>query len=285
MKELHKYISEELEDIKQIIEDFLISEGIEVDIDRNVTMTDSHEKLVDTSIENNPTVITSMIPNIEIYSIFKRKEEDVGDGNPLLYALKNEKGYKLTNINKVKNRIEYIVKEFFKKHGKRDITIMVPSTNKLNEYFAKVVASHCINPNYIGDIVAKMSIEEVDDSIFAEDSKFRHYYNRKFEAAYKQFKEYCRKMPGTAFRFHFIKDIQMRKVIEHTIKKNDKYWSNYIEAFNDKDLIIVDDSITLGNTIMETCKIVSECYTPKSITILTLMSPLYTENGKELANL
>ena len=57
-----------------------------------------------------------------------------------------------------------------------------------------------------------------------------------------------------------------------------------LDSFN-YDIIIVDDSITLGNTIMESCKIISECYTPKSITILTLLSPLYCEDGIKLTNL
>ena len=92
-------------------------------------------------------------------------------------------------------------------------------------------------------------------------------------------------MGGDKFKFHHIDDMEMRSVIEHTIKLQDDYWGNYIDALNGKDIIIVDDSITLGNTIRETCKIITECYTPKSLTILTLLSPLYCEDGDKLASL
>lgn len=276
---------QEQDDILDIIERFFVNEGIDVELDRRVFVTDRHEKLVDTSIENNPTLITTLVPNVEVYSVFKRKEGDIGDGNPLLYALKKEKGYVLTNATKTKSRIEYIVREFFKKHGKKDITIMIPSTSDLNSYFAKVVARHCENPKHIDDILVKMTIEEVDDYIFDENSAFRKHYGKKFIYFYSYFRKCCRKMGGDKFKFRHIDDMEMRSVIEHTIKLQDDYWGNYIDALNGKDIIIVDDSITLGNTIRETCKIITECYTPKSLTILTLLSPLYCEDGDKLASL
>ena len=287
------------DDILDIIERFFLNEGIDVTFDKEVFVTDKHEKLVDTSIENNPTLITTLVPNVEVYSVFQRKEGgkgEKGDGNPLLYALKKENKYKLINATKTKSRIEYIVKKFFKKHGKKDVTIMIPSTNELNKYFAKVVASHCVNPTYIDNIIGKMTIEEVDEGVYEDDSLFRRHYGSDFLKAYKRFDDYCNSMhDGTfssleegefgVFRFHKIKDMEMRKVIERTVKLNDKFWAEYIDAFNGKDIIIVDDSITLGNTIKETCKIIAECYTPKSITVLTLLSPLYCEDGNKLANL
>ena len=47
-------------------------------------------------------------------------------------------------------------------------------------------------------------------------------------------------------------------------------------------LLIIDDSITLGNTIKEACTILTSVYTPKTINILTLFSPLYDSDGKSL---
>lgn len=287
IKKFDEFVGNEMtpDDVVGILEHFFLNEGIEVKLDRRVVMTDKHEKLVDTSVENNPSVITGLIPNVEVYSVFKRKEGDIGDGNPLLYALKNEKGYELVNAMKTKSRVEYIVKQFFLRHGKKDITIMVPSTNELNDYFAKVVARHCVHPTYIDDILVKMTTEEVDDYIQKEGSPFKRHYGRRFDIAYKYFRRCCKDMKGGKFKFHTIDDMEMRGVIEHTIKLQDEYWGNYIDAFNGKDVIIVDDSITLGNTIVESCKIISECYTPKSITVLTLLSPLYAEDGVALADL
>lgn len=287
IKNFDEFICEKMtsDDVVDILKQHFLNEGIEVSLNRRVFVTDKHEKLVDTSITNNPTVIKTLVPNVEVYSVFQRKEGDVGDGNPLLYALKKEKGYILTNASKTKNRIEYIVGEFFKRHGKKDVTIMVPSTNDLNDYFAKVVARHCVNPKHVDDILVKMSIEEVDDCVYNENSAFRKHYGKKFNYFYSYFKKCCKKMGGVKFKFHGIDDMEMRSVIEHTIKLQDDYWGNYIDAFNGKDVVIVDDSITFGNTILESCKIITECYTPKSITVLTLLSPLYCEDGTKLSSL
>lgn len=81
-------------------------------------------------------------------------------------------------------------------------------------------------------------------------------------------------MKDGTFRLHLIKDMNMRKTIEHTIKLSDRFYGKYMEAINGKNILIVDDSITNGQTITEAYKIIAECYEPKSITILTLMSPL-----------
>lgn len=272
-------------DIKRLVLEVINEindEGIDVDSTRNVTMTDKHENLVDTSVVNNPTAITDFIPNVKVWSLFKRKSGDVNDGNPLLYALKKEKGYVLKNEKKVKTRLELITKKFISENNGLDVTIMIPSTNNLNMYFATVVSRYCKNPQYIGNLFSKMSIEEVDDEIFAEGSSFREYYGNNFVGAHEKFLDYCNKMGGDKFKFHLIQDIDMRKVIEKTIKISDEYWGKYVEAINGKNILIVDDSITLGKTITETCNIISEYYTPKSITVLTLCSPLYDETGNNL---
>lgn len=267
--------------IKESINRLIMNEGIDVDVNRNVTMTDKHENLIDTSIENNPTVLTDFIPNVNVWSIYKRKDDEWNDANPLIHALKGEGGYKLTNTVKFKNRLEFIVKKFWEQNGGMDVTIAVPSTNDLNKYFASVVARGCNNPQYIGNLLVKMSIQEVDDLIYDKNSAFRKFYGKRFENAYAILKNYYRNMTK-GFQFHKVYDMDMRKVIEHTIKLADEFYGEYIDAINDKNVIIVDDSIALGQSIKESCKIISECYTPKSITVLTLFSPLYEAGGGAL---
>ena len=102
-------------ELREVIQDSVsrIIEGIDVDLDGNVTITDKHECLVDTSVSNNPTVLTELVPNVKVWSIFQRKDDEWFDGNPLLYALKNEKNYKLTNPRKFYNRLEEIDNKFF----------------------------------------------------------------------------------------------------------------------------------------------------------------------------
>ena len=88
-------------------------------------------------------------------------------------------------------------------------------------------------------------------------------------------------MPN-GFQFHKIADLEMRKVIENTIKLNDQYYGKYIDAINDKNVVIVDDSITLGQSLKESYNIIQTYYSPKSISVVTLFSPLYDSEGKKL---
>ena len=269
-----------LEMIENSVREIFLAEGIDVDANRNITMTDKHENLIDTSIENNPTLLTDFLPNVNVWSIFKRKDDEWYDANPLIYALKNEGGYKLTNATKFKNRLEYIVNKFLTQNSGMDVTIAVPSTNELNKYFASVVARGCKNPQYIDNLLVKMSLQEVDDMITKEDSTFRKYYGRQYAQKYQILQNYYRTMRN-GFQFHKVHDMDMRAVIEYTIKMDDDFYGKYVDAINGKNVIIVDDSIALGNSIKESCKIISENYTPKSITVLTLFSPLYyAETGK-----
>lgn len=262
----------------------VISEGIDVDANGNVLMTDKHERLVDTSITNNPTLLTDFVPNIHVWSIFKRKDDDWGDGNPLLYALKGEKGYKLKNEKKFYNRLNYIINKFFKENKGIDVTIAVPSQNKLNDYFARIIANHCQNPRVIDNLLVKMSTGEVAEFVMAEDSVFRKHYGHFYSQAFTMLKQYFRKMSQNMFQFHKVEDMEMRGVIEKTIKISDEFYGDYVDAINGKNIVIVDDSLSLGNTIRESCRIIAEAYTPKSISVITIFSPLYTEHGTDLKN-
>ena len=82
-KQLRKVIRESFEEV--------LNEGIDFDVEtKTVSFNPSHEENVDTSLENNPTKDEELIPGIPVWSIFKRKRGNGGDGNPLLYALKGE---------------------------------------------------------------------------------------------------------------------------------------------------------------------------------------------------
>ena len=89
-------------------------------------------------------------------------------------------------------------------------------------------------------------------------------------------------MKNGVFQFHHIIDKEMRKVIERTIKISDEYWGDYVDAINGKNILIIDDSITFGHTLKESIERITDVFTPKSITVLTLFSPLYTKKGEEL---
>jgi hypoxanthine-guanine phosphoribosyltransferase len=57
-------------------------------------------------------------------------------------------------------------------------------------------------------------------------------------------------------------DIDNEKIIEY---------SSYI---NDKDILILDDTIGSGNSISEATRAINDTFDPKSITVITLFSKL-----------
>ena len=80
---------------------------------------------------------------------------------------------------------------------------------------------------------------------------------------------------GTFCR-HLIKDQEMRDVLDITLKVSDDRFAEYANKLNGQHILLVDDTISRGQTIHDACKIIKESYAPKSITVLTLLSKLYS---------
>ena len=132
--------------VKKEISSALISEkdlfeGIKYDVYTRTVEYSPIENNVNTSIQDNPTVdITEIYPNVQVWSIFQRKNTpgligyDNKDGNPLLYAFKGEDGWKF-KTQKDKNKFIYlfeqIVKKFLATHNS-DITVVIPSGSPVN---------------------------------------------------------------------------------------------------------------------------------------------------------
>lgn len=281
--EKNNVISEQ-ELISIIKNDIFENDGIDMSLQRQVTLTDKHENLVNISLVDNPTCTKDVIPSIEVWSLFQRKAGGISDGNPMLYALKKEKGYSLTNPKIVYKRIEDLCEQFIQNHTNMATTLAIPSTNPLNKYLLNTLKKKCKNTMIIENLLVKMSVQEVDDYIFQEDSLFREKYKTQYEQAYEMFANYCLKMKDGIFRIHLIEDMKMRKVIDNTIKVADQFYGKYLSAINGKDILIIDDSVTTGQSLREAYQIIADCYEPRSITILTIISPLYIEDGECLKN-
>lgn len=269
--------------LKRIIEESIrkfLSEGIDFD---NETLTVSynplHEDNVETSIVTNPTVDKDIVNGIEVWSIFKRKIGLRGDGNPLIYALKNEGGWHFKTEEDKKavfNQINKIVEKFVSLHN-APITVVIPSGNELNNIIADIVKTKNNTTTILKGVIVKMTTEEVDDIVLNKDSEFRKYYGKNFNAAYHQLTKYFdtmdEKRNGT-FSRHFVKDKEMRNVLNKTLKLSTDKYAEFANKINGNDIILIDDTISRGQTIIEACRIINESYAPKSITVLTLLSKL-----------
>ena len=260
--------------------DSVINEGIDFDPHtKTVSYNPSHEKNVDTSIEHNPTMDGDIVPNVQVWSIFKRKRGLRGDGNPLVYALKGEGGWTFrdeSDRNAIEKQFDAIATKFATMYPV-GVTILMPSGSELNMHIADVVMSKSRNAELIKGVICKLTTEEVDDIVLDFNSKFRDFYKDEFNSKYYELGRYLDLMDKERngyFSRHLIKNNQMRDVLDSTLKLSDDRFAEFANKINGQDVLIIDDTISRGQSIKEACQIMLESYAPKSITVLTLLSKL-----------
>ena len=259
----------------------LIKEGIDIDYDNlTVAYNPSHQDNVDTSLENNPTISNEYGDGIAVYSLLMRKGNDIMDGNPLLYAFKGENGWHFKtddDKNAILNQVNNIAQKFADMFP-LGFTILIPSGNHLNRMIGEIVKSKGKDVLIVDDVLTKITTEEVMDIVLEKGSPFHIYYQNTMNTALRQLKMYLDKMDeerGGYFTRHYVRDAKMRDVLNKTLKLTNDAVARYSKSIDGKDVLLIDDSISRGQTIKEACNILMENYVPKSITVLTLFSKLY----------
>ena len=66
----------------------------------------------------------------------------------------------------------------------------------------------------------------------------------------------------------------MWDVLDFTLKVSQDRFAEFANKINGQNILIIDDTISRGQSIKEACKIMMESYAPKSITVLRLLSKL-----------
>jgi len=164
-----------------------INEGIDVEFKfgKNfISLNDTHEKGVDTSLKANPTSAKLIVDEanfdvrtFDVYSIFKRVSGNPGDGNSLIFALKGERNFmfKHGEQQKFRNRAKQIIAKFLedylKKTGRNAVsTIVLPSGKSVNSNFAKLVkevAASKLNckMNLYDDVFVKLPVDFIRNNV------------------------------------------------------------------------------------------------------------------------
>ena len=256
-----------------------LNEGIDFDPEtRTVSYNPSHEDNVDTSVENNPTVSRGIFPRVPVWSIFKRKRGLESDGNPLIYALKGE-GWTFRSEEDriaIEKQIDAIATKFARMY-KIGITVLMPSGNALNKHIADIVLSKSRDGELLEGPIWKLTTMDVDIMVRAADSKFRAYYKDDFDAAYRRLETFLDKMDEERigyFTRHMITDSKMRDVLDFTFKVSQVGYADFARKINGQHILLIDDTISRGQTIRDACAIMRQSYAPKSMTVLTLLSRL-----------
>lgn len=282
--------------------DSQISEGIDLTYGQDsikVSYNPKHKKGINASLKDNPTIVDLDVPAIKIqdgiipvYSILQRTPMKVAagssDGNPLVYAFKNENGYSFkSDYDKktIQDAIDEIIKKFISSYFSAldgsTSTIVCPSENSLNQLFAYAFRK---NAESLGktisiqeDYLVKYPIDdirtEIVDNANSSLNKWlmslpKNLALRKHALLDKALDKMDVEHNGT-FAYHFIKDIDIRKHISNTMKL-----SANAKNINGENVIVLDDTMSQGKTLIEACQLLCESYMPNSIVALTLFSPL-----------
>jgi orotate phosphoribosyltransferase-like protein len=266
---------------------FLYScEGLDIDnVNKIISYNPTHENQVDTSVQDNLTYEIYRIGEMDIpvWSIFKRKRTPDGmpcrnDGNPLIYALNNnENGWRFKNENDRDSIFEQmgLISEKFTETHSYGVTIILPSGGSIHTFLANIMER--LNPNSVilNSLLSQMTVEDVYDEVIETNSLFRKHYAANYEKALNLFSKYLGEMDNEKngmFSFRYIKDNEMRNCIEKTFKIVDDGILSYSDEINGKDILIIDDKITNGGTVKSAIKVITEVFTPKTISVLTMFS-------------
>ena len=185
----------------------------------------------------------------------------------------------MEQVHEIKDRINDIVNKFASMYPV-GVTIMIPSGNALNDMIADLIKDKCKNAIVLKGVISKITTEAVDELVMLPNSDFRKHYQDNFEDAYDELSGYLETMDKQRngyFSRHFVKNDEMRQVLNKTMTTTQAAYARYAKLINNQNVLVVDDTITHGQTIEEACKIVADVYFPKTITVLTLMSRLYQD--------
>ncbi len=286
-----------------------INEGFNILSGRKMHFNPRHNNVLNTDLSGEPTksVIHSVILNKDndVYSIFKRmqlkspdnpKAKRTGDSNPVIYSLKGECGWKFENEdseNQFWRTFEHILRRWLREHKNEfNTAVMVPSSSKINERIMSMIrklSEEVGITSFITNGLVKLDTTEIENMALDKESYFYKFWTKKgkYDKAYDKLMDCLDEMDiesggaGT-FKYHLIPDMALRKTVLDTIKWDEQLKNRYADELNSSNVLIVDDSITNGLSAESTIKAISNLYTPKSVSVLTMFSKLYDADGKEI---
>ena len=273
MKSLQEMLKESFK--KSYTNDFdnYIVEGLNINVDnKTVSLTDNHNSVIDFSLVNNP--VYDKHNGYDVISIFKRTPlTDINntrrDGNPFIYALKNKNGWKFNitceEINKYIRRFLSICKKIKNKY---DTIIITPSASDINEKFMNVISKQVNADKIINEYFVKLSKEEIVDDDLIDIERIRRDYGNSFNKVMSDIHRSFRRMKGETFEAKYVKK-EYLKYIKYIETNGDDNIRKYID---DKNILLLDDTISSGETVSQCINGILSNFMPKSITIITLLS-------------
>ncbi len=219
-----------------------------------------------TTLEGNPTIeVTS---SLKVYSIFKRlkssrksrrnrKEPQLGDNCPIIYALKGKDGLTtdITSVKKLVTSFNQIISKIYEQEPNRfELVVSIPSSYNISYILGSRVA-RMFQCNHSADFFKKIDIKDAFNilkyaNITPSEKRKIYFRIQKMEKEVGINGNFSLKEIPTKYRLHF------RPLI---INKDCKL------AFIPSRVLIVDDLFATGTTL-ETAKLVINKEYPETMT-------------------
>lgn len=283
MISLRNYIESEIfEDTNMYEDDTYIVEGVVYDADNKIVkLTDTNKGVYfDNSYEEEYN-------GMKVISIFRRnnKEEDNNiilnkeeDGNPFIYALKQKNGWKfeISNEEIIKYMRKFIERCNELSSKKFDTIISLPSSSIVNKRFMDVIYNN-VNATYKTDeVLDRLSKDEAQENIDNDAIKKDYPNPNERKNVYKRIRADFNRMLGEDFEAKKIKKSYL-KYIKYIIINREKRVEDISEHINNKDVLILDDIFSSGETVSQGVKNIEQTFCPNSVTVITLLSRKLSE--------
>ena len=274
-----------------------INEGFDIFKNRRLHFTShytyTYGMTFDGDVTYSKVFSNELQDDITVYSIYKRmfRDNTKNDPNVIYYDLDNDNIWSFNDNNNKQmfwERFELLLKMFIEQHkNETDYTIVIPCSDRYNKNVVKSIKDIAANVGIkyvVEQGLHTVSTEVVEDSVYANDSYFKQYYGDEWEDYLPMLKKYLDKMDNEndgLFKYHLIDDKDMRMSIINTLEIDKDYAFLYERYVNGKNVLIVDDSITYGQSIRNAIHAIAQAYVPKSVSVLTMFSQFWNNNGEE----
>ena len=205
-----------------------------------------------------------------------RKSSQDGDGNPLIYALKGLKNCYFENperdIPLLFRHYVYAAKALTQPF---DTLIKIPSNNKLNQIFFNSIKDILHFNAFYEGLFTKNNADVVFNNFLKSDWYQANKENPRASNLIQRVVDGFNKMNqenGGLFSFKYIPKF-IRNEIFGTMALNE-ITPEIADNINDKNILIIDDTVSSGTSISQSANAIIQTFQPKSITFLTLLSPL-----------
>lgn len=271
--------------------------------DRNtVHIVDGNEGIMNLDFSApKPYKSTLMLANgeysgkMECYSILGRTNGSANDGNPLIYALKRIKNWRLASVDDFRVLLSYFIDSCNSSYGNDifdgvDCMVPVPSSAKINDAMvscihkyvdASIISLDGIQKRSVESVYGQMDYESLETLVgsllYPNMRTDTNFYDETVKEVYSVLQT-SRKRNEDANRQNGVKGNPF--AIKYVPTKYRKLFDSYVTGefeegtFTGKTVLLIDDSISTGKSITGIAEEFILPQKPKRIRALTLLSPL-----------